>query len=846
MSLVHDDDQPVVDQTTTPETRGRRPARAAAVTLVVVLLLLTLALGYVDGTGLFTPENWVDAGVLPTWATSPAWATVAFLPLLVVGSGLLAYRVVASLSSRTSTWWAWWAAWSSVVVVAPLAKLAYTCLLLLVAGFDALSPVSTVRAVLAEVGLAAAKYAFLAVPAALVAAVAYRVVRGRVPSQPNGGGGEEKARPLWSWAWFLVGAALATWATLSTSAWVEGAWRVAVLTVVGFAGAYGMSRLVWWRLRRRVVGRGLWVLAATSVAASALGFVLPWLVDALLNGPGGGLFPVVGVLVHVGIGALAGLVTCAGGLVGDLVTRSALGDRAGLTRRAGWGRIVGAVLAVLVAAAVVVAPAQAGAAESYTVPTTPSADAGGLLALKVDRDGSPIIADAANRQVLLRGVNVNQLVDYGQRDPSSPTVRPLTMADYREMASVYGFDVQRLNLSWSALEPSRGDFDENYVARVRKAVDQAASQGIYTVLDMHQDTYSKYVTAKPGTKCRLGAEPEFGNDGAPQWATLGDGFPGCGFQGRDLSPNVEQSFTNLYANRDGIGTAFAEAWGVLAHEFASDTAVAGYDLLNEPGPGNAPGVTSSILLGRLYEQSIQAIRAAESDVPGGYSHLVFFEPSILWSGLGFDATPPVGFTSDPALVFSPHLYSESITMDQGLGITLTTIEHGYETAARAADAYDVPLWSGEWGWFGDIESVGSRYFRFLDQQNERMLGSAVWVWKKACGDPQTSEGDDVAGGLKRISCPDGRPIASPAFETTALSQAYPRASPGRLTSLASSPTKRDLRLAGSGDGELDVWLPGVSRPTVHSTGLAAVRLERTGQGWRLSAQASGDYTLSAQ
>ena len=67
------------------------------------------------------------------------------------------------------------------------------------------------------------------------------------------------------------------------------------------------------------------------------------------------------------------------------------------------------------------------------------------------------------------------------------------------MADDYGFDVQRLDLSWSALEPTRGVIDQAYLAQVLTAVDQAARHGIYTVLDMHQDTYSKFVTATAGT-----------------------------------------------------------------------------------------------------------------------------------------------------------------------------------------------------------------------------------------------------------------------------------------------------------------------------------------------------------
>ena len=188
---------------------------------------------------------------------------------------------------------------------------------------------------------------------------------------------------------------------------------------------------------------------------------------------------------------------------------------------------------------------------------------------------------------------------------------------------------------------------------------------------------------------------------------------------------------------------------MLARAFAGDTAVAGYDLLNEPGPGNSPGVTSSLLLGRLYQQAITQIRAAESAAPGGFHHLVFFEPSILWSGLGFDVSPPAGFSSDPGLVFSPHLYSQSITMDQGLGVTLVTIEQGYTLAERTAAAYGVPLWSGEWGWFGTgaghgrATSTGSSTSRTPD-----ILGSAIWVWKKACGDPQ-ADPDATRGGRAR-------------------------------------------------------------------------------------------------
>src|SRR5215813_12854286 len=112
------------------------------------------------------------------------------------------------------------------------------------------------------------------------------------------------------------------------------------------------------------------------------------------------------------------------------------------------------------------------------------------------------------------------------------------------------------------------------------------------------------------------------------------------------------------------------------------------------------------------------------------------------------------------------------------------------------------------------------------------------MWKKACGDPQTERSDTTAGGLNLISCPDGAPLPSPPFQTTALSQAYPRTAPGRLTALRSSPSTVEMSLAGTGTGQLDVWVPGRAKPTVASTGLThvAVTAQPDG-GWRVTASA---------
>ncbi|MET8132390.1 cellulase family glycosylhydrolase [Streptomyces sp. NPDC005251] len=834
---------------------GRRLARTASLTTAVVLAVLCAALGYADGTGLFAPENWLDAGFVPGNATSPAWATVVFLPLLTGGSAVAVHRLVHAAAPVARARWVFGAVWSSLILVAFLAKLAYSVLLLAIAGPGGLHLLPTTGSLLAECGLTGAKYAVFGPLVAGLAASAYwigvRRLRGERAAGDSGAGVDRVA----GFAWLPAGAAVALQAGTGVFAWAAGPTPGPGIAALVAGGAAAFAGVLLWR---RVVSPGLtsaragvtlWSLAATLTAAGALGFSLLWVLDGCLDGFGGALFPVASVLVRAAEGVTAGVCTCLVALPWAVVRartrRTAPVERRGVARAVRWAPV--AVAAVLALAAGTLAPGTTGtAAASGDEPRQAAGrDRNGLLPLTVlRRNGQPpVIGDSAGRQALLRGVNVNQLIDYGQPDPAKRTVWPLEDSDYALMAR-YGFDVQRLALSWSALEPKRGVFDEAYLARVRTAVDQAAAHGIHTVLDMHQDTFSKFVSATPGTHCRPGATPEFGNDGAPDWATLTDGARACGFLGRDLSPNVQQAFTNLYDDTDGIGTELAHAWGRLAADFADDPAVAGYDLLNEPGPGDAPGVTSSLLLGRLYQQAITSIRAAESRASGGFHHLVFFEPSILWSGLGFDTTPPVGFADDPLLVFSPHLYSESITMDQGLGVTLTSIEQGYTTAERTARAYGAPLWSGEWGWFGDPDDFRSRFDRFLERQNTDLLGSAIWVWKKACGDPQNDPAATTSGGgVVLYTCPDGKPLPSPAFETTALSQAYPRSAPGRLKSLRSSVTTRDLRLSGSGAGTLDVWVPGPGCPQATGSGLSGIRLAQQPGGWRFTAHTSGQYTL---
>lgn len=504
---------------------------------------------------------------------------------------------------------------------------------------------------------------------------------------------------------------------------------------------------------------------------------------------------------------------------------------------------VGLGVVLLAVPLVIGPPAAVGPQESE-----PAAATGDLERLQVlpasAPGGLPVIGDATGRQVILRGVNVNQLIDYYLRDPAVPATGPLTDDDFAQIASM-GFDVVRLGMSWSRLEPTRGELDRAYLGQIKEAVASAKAHGIYTVLDMHGDAWGNAL-AKPDQQCDGGTEPTKGWDGAPAWATITDGALHCQFMARDLAPAVATAYTNFYTDRDGIQTELLRSWAAVVREFADESAVAGYDLLNEPGIGANPPIGSGLLLGRYYDAAISAIRAAEADA-GGFPHLVFFEPSVLWSGLAFDVTPPPGFTDDRQLVFAPHPYSESISMDQSFGLTIASIERNLAVSAEAAASYGAALWAGEWGWFGDPDVDGTNVERMLDAQDRLGIGGAFWVWRQGCGSPETGADAETSGNLVSVDCATGELSPPPAGFAEPLSRAYARAIPGRLDAMRSS--GRGLQLAGTVDDgavncQVDLWVPGEAQPELSTESVTDVEAEKVEGGWRVSGCAEGSYGLA--
>jgi endoglycosylceramidase len=344
-----------------------------------------------------------------------------------------------------------------------------------------------------------------------------------------------------------------------------------------------------------------------------------------------------------------------------------------------------------------------------------------------DPAGAGRIVDADGREVRLRGVNVNALAEYWSGHPDFPTVFPLAEDDPEAIASL-GFNAVRLLLSWSRVEPEPGEYDEGYLDEAAGTVERLAEVGVYTILDLHQDAWGPTLAAPEGTTCPEGSTPALGWDGAPDWATLDGGASRCATGGtRELSPAVMAAWDAFFADAPGPGGVgiqqrYVDMLAHVAGTFAGDDAVAGIDLVNEPGAFGAGNVPA---LSRLYERALRAIRAAED----GQRHLVLFEPPALWSAVGSGPPPP--FAHDDGVVYAPHVYTGGFT---GGPITAGA----FDTAvAEARGLGGVPVLTGEWGAGPERAGPdGDGYFvDHQDLQDRYGVSATLWTWRESCGDP---------------------------------------------------------------------------------------------------------------
>ena len=357
------------------------------------------------------------------------------------------------------------------------------------------------------------------------------------------------------------------------------------------------------------------------------------------------------------------------------------------------------------------------------------------------------IADPQGRQVLLRGVNVDGLVDYWRadlkrsypvsssayahracpRDDPSVEGAVLCQRDFAQMRPL-GYNAIRLNLSWSLLEPKPGHIDQTYIDRIAQVVGWARRAGIYVILDMHQDAWSKYLYSTSADHCTAPYQSIRGYDGAPAWASLHT-KPVCALGGtRELDPAVEEDFAKFFGDApapDGVGLQehFIAVVTALARRFRNDPTVAGYDLFNEPTYFQVPGTDATVLL-PFYAKVIGAVSHRVHD----FRQLFMIEP-----GAVRDVTDVSNITASWAsfshyrgVVYEPHVYTRTFTPRS------FPMDGGYRSSIADAQHLGLPVWVGEFGCNpSDDATVLTAHYA---EQDAFGLSGSLWLWKENAND----------------------------------------------------------------------------------------------------------------
>ena len=415
--------------------------------------------------------------------------------------------------------------------------------------------------------------------------------------------------------------------------------------------------------------------------------------------------------------------------------------------------------------------------------------------------GGPYLYDSQGRVVFFHGVDaVYKYAPYElYPDPKKPW--NFSAADASLMARL-GFNVVRLGMTWSGLEPGTAAANDpaicspgaptnphqfnravldRYLANLTKTVDLLGRFHIYTILDMHQDVYNEI----------------FEGEGAPDWAVCTNGVQSTDPPGRwSLEYGTRAAgiaFSHFWHNnvRGDLQGQYDQVWGDVAHAFKTNRWVLGYDPFNEPfstslirlGDEHFDSELECFYTGTAHigapSHSARPLRCPKDDPAQGVvptierndpTHLIFDEPDN-YASRGLPTY--IGPMDFPNLVFNVHVYcgARSPVTGNPTDVDACADQDEHSLAVRQSDRPEMasraqpagPAWIvTEFGATSDPQLLAPITAAF----DERQVSWIYWAWKYY-GDPTGSADESLV-------------MANGRLRSTAyvLSRAYPEAVAG--------------------------------------------------------------------
>ncbi|MDT3400150.1 cellulase family glycosylhydrolase [Streptomyces sp. B1866] len=324
-----------------------------------------------------------------------------------------------------------------------------------------------------------------------------------------------------------------------------------------------------------------------------------------------------------------------------------------------------------------------------------------------------------------------------------------------------GYTVARVGVMWKAVEPTPGNYDDDYLDSIARTVKALASHGIYSLLDMHQDSYNE----------------AFNGQGFPDWAVLDP---------TSQDATWDAFWNNTQVAGTGVRDRFARFWQHVAERFTGNPAVLGYDLMNEPHVGTQSN--SNCTIG--YCPQINKIRAAYNDATSAIravdaTHPVFWERSLaaLFTPPSIDA----GATGNSYHVYCPVQPTDDPNVAAVRNTVVCPPAEAVQLALMTAQSHNAdsaPLVT-EFGSTPDTTELT----RVAGELDQTMVGWTEWTYHRTGVTDFTltpSVVDDP-----RLP-PTGNNVNSSVL--SALTRPYPLAVAGTPTNWSYNPEDRTFRL----------------------------------------------------
>ncbi len=324
----------------------------------------------------------------------------------------------------------------------------------------------------------------------------------------------------------------------------------------------------------------------------------------------------------------------------------------------------------------------------------------------------------SGKQVLLHGVNVLcREAELGHFYPGFENAFPF----FKRM----GFNLLRFGIFWHGVEPQPGVYDMEYLGRVKEIVCLAEENGIYIMLDMHQDLFAqKYI------------------DGAPDWACLDEGLhhpEHCTlwYNAYLESDAIIRAADNFWANKpaeDGAGLLdhYSAMWEKIAELFDGCNNIIGFEPMNEPFMGSIAREAFGLATRKMMKKNPAFDLAKPESV--SMEDQIEFMGIVSERFLEFDRTTlmdfyrriqkairkhsskavvtggniycstniPTGLErlgKDGEQIYAPHGYDSVADSDRYESFSKQNVELLYEEKRRAQDRLGLPTIASEWGAF---------------------------------------------------------------------------------------------------------------------------------------------------